>query len=127
MDNFNQAIVQLLGRAGGPMHIRLLIQPIIAIILAIRTGLRDARENTAPFLLEFVKNKAQRKVLINTALQDISKLMIMAFLFDSIYQLLVLKEFHLLQALIVTFVLAILPYVILRGLVTRLYRRYFVD
>lgn len=93
MDNFNQAIEQLLGRAGGPMHIRLLIQPIIAIILAIRAGLRDARENTAPFLLEFVKNKAQRKVLINTALQDIRKLMIMAFLFDSIYQLLFLRNF----------------------------------
>lgn len=39
------AIEQLLGRASGPLHIRLLIQPAIALVFAIHTGFRDAREN----------------------------------------------------------------------------------
>lgn len=41
---FSRAIEQLLGRASGPLHLRLVIQPIMATILAIRAGLRDARE-----------------------------------------------------------------------------------
>lgn len=122
MNEFSSAIDQLLRRASGPMHIRLIIQPIMAILLAIRAGLKDARENKTPFLWEFAKNKEQRKVLTNTMFKDLSKLMILAFLLDFVYQIIDLKSFSLLQALIVMFVLALLPYMLLRGLVTRLHR-----
>ncbi len=34
----------LLQRVGGPLHIRLLIMPLVVTYLAIRAGMRDARE-----------------------------------------------------------------------------------
>jgi hypothetical protein len=46
MDELHRAIGQLMERIGGPLSFRLLLQPIMAIALAIRAGVRDARENT---------------------------------------------------------------------------------
>jgi hypothetical protein len=34
----------LIGRTSGPMNFRLIIQPAVAIFIAIRAGLNDARE-----------------------------------------------------------------------------------
>ena len=40
----------LVGRWGGPMSFRFLIQPAVAILFAIRAGLKDARLDKPPFL-----------------------------------------------------------------------------
>lgn len=119
-DELSRAVDELLGRAGGPLRIRLLIQPTIAITLAILAGLRDVRENKPPFLWEFVRNAGQRRALIKKVWKDLGRLLVAAFIIDSLYQLIALTTFHLLQTLIVTFALALLPYIILRGLVTRI-------
>lgn len=124
INEVSRAVEQLLGRASGPLHFRLLIQPLISVTLAVRAGLRDAREGNPPFLWELVKNSKQRKWLIKTAWKDVGTLAIMAFSIDTLYQLIVLKTFYLLQSLIVMFVLALLPYLFLRGLVTRWARRH---
>lgn len=39
----------LLDRIEGPMKFRILIQPLMACILAVRAGLRDARAGRQPF------------------------------------------------------------------------------
>ena len=39
----------LIGRIGGPLTFRLIVQPAVAAIFAIRAGLRDAREGRAPY------------------------------------------------------------------------------
>jgi len=120
MDAVTRAIEQLLGRASGPLHLRLFIQPVIAIFFAIRTGLKDSRENNPPFLWDFTTHSSRRRDLTYSVWKDVGKLLLTAFLIDAIYQLVVLNSFYLLQALIVTFVLALLPYLIFRGIVTRL-------
>jgi hypothetical protein len=125
MDELSRAIEQLFGRLSGPMWFRFLMQPIVAITFAIRAGLRDARENKPAFLWEAVSNPAERKNLIHSAWKDIGKLLIVAFVLDCIYQYLVLKTFYLLQALIVACLLGIVPYIIFRGPVTRVFRRKF--
>jgi hypothetical protein len=122
MDELERAIQQLLGRASGPMHIRLFIQPVVAIVLAIRAGLRDARENRPAYLWDFFMNPAERRRLIDSGWKDIGRVMIAAFVIDALYQLIVFRSFYPLQALICAFVLALLPYILLRGPVTRLSR-----
>lgn len=124
VNEVNRAVGQLLGRASGPLHIRLWIQPAMAIAFAIHTGLRDAREHKPAFLWEVISNPTQRRALLYTAWKDIGMLIIIAFLVDLIYQLIMLNSFYLLQALIVTFVLAVLPYIIFRGIATRLASRF---
>ena len=123
IESFNRAISELLGRSSGPLHLRLLIQPTVASILAIKAGLRDAKEGNPPFLWNYVTESTQRAALRSSVWKDIGKLFIIATVLDLVYQYIVLKEFHLLQTLIVAVVVAVIPYCLVRGPVTRLMGR----
>ena len=57
------------------------------------------------------------------AIKDIGKVFLVAIVLDTTYQLWVLKSFHIGQLLIVAVVCAIVPYVLVRGPITRLARR----
>ena len=123
MEELSRAMEQLIGRLSGPMWFRFLMQPIVAIAIATRAGLRDARENKPAFLWEALRNRTDRKKLLHSAWKDLGKLLIVAFVLDCIYQFLVLNFFYLLQALVVAFLLGILPYILFRGPVTRVFRK----
>ncbi len=118
----NRAIEQLLGRASGPLHVRLLIQPIVATILAVRAGLRDSREGRPAFFWTVLTRPEERQILLHSGWKDIGKLFIVALLLDTLYQLIAFRGFYVVQALIVAVVIAVIPYTLLRGVVTRLTR-----
>jgi hypothetical protein len=115
-----RACQELLGRSSGPFHLRLILQPTMATLLAIRAGLRDARAGAPPFLVTFFTDRAERKRLVQSASKDIGKLFVIAIVLDVIYQFVELHAFRWLQTVIVVVVLAILPYTIVRSLVSRL-------
>ncbi|MGE5414086.1 MAG: hypothetical protein ACM3NW_07925 [Syntrophomonadaceae bacterium] len=52
---------ELIARAHGPMKIRLVLQPIMAALFAIRAGLRDIREGRPLCFSAFVRGKSERK------------------------------------------------------------------
>jgi Flp pilus assembly protein TadB len=112
------------GRVGGPLTLRLFIQPTVALILAIRAGLKDSREERMPYFWNVLFNAAHRKELVQDGWKDTAKLFTMACVLDVVYQLVVARWVYPLETLIVAIVLAILPYVISRGLVGRLARRW---
>ena len=114
---------ELLGRASGPLHFRLFVMPTVVTILAIRADLRDAREGRPALLGAFFTSPAERGRLLRSAIKDIGKVFLVAIVLDTTYQLWVLKSFHIGQLLIVTIVCAIVPYVLVRGPITRLARR----
>jgi hypothetical protein len=122
LETFNRAVEQLLGRASGPLHFRLVIQPILSILLAVRAGLKDAAQGNPPFLWTVLSKPAERKRLIKSGRKDIGKVFIVAVVLDTIYQVVVLHAFYPVQTLIVATVLALLPYSLLRGPVTRIAR-----
>ena len=122
---FNRAIEQLLGRASGPLHLRLVIQPIMASILAIRAGLKDAREGNPAFFWTILTSPEERQILIRSGWKDIGKLCIIAAILDGVYQLIVFREYLVVQTLIVVIVVAVIPYTLLRGAVTRIARGFF--
>jgi hypothetical protein len=99
------------------------MQPIMAMIIAIRAGVRDARENKPAFLAEVITNPTARRNLILSAFKQLMILLCIAIVLDVVYQVLVLKTFYLLQALIVAFVLGVVPYVLFRGPVRRILGR----
>ena len=115
-----RACQELLGRASGPFHLRLILQPTMATLLAIRAGLRDAKQGAPPFLFTFFTDHAERKRLIQSAWKDIGKLFVIAIVLDVIYQFVELHAFRWLQTIIVVLVLAILPYTIVRSIANRL-------
>jgi hypothetical protein len=110
----------MVGRSSGPMHLRLVIQPAVAGVLAIRAGLKDAREGRPAFLWAAITNAAYRPELLRQGVQDVGKVFVVAVVLDAVYQLIVLRGVFLLELLVVATVLAIVPYVLVRGPVSRL-------
>jgi hypothetical protein len=119
-----RAVGQLLGRAGGPMHVRLILQPTVAALLAIRAGRRDAHAGNPPFLWQLVSGSGQRVALLKSAWQDVGKVFIVAVVLDAAYQGFVLHSFYPLQTLVVAVAVALVPYLVLRGITTRIVRRF---
>lgn len=120
VDLVSTAIEQLLGRASGPLHVRLVMMPTVVTILAIRAHLRDVREERPTVLGAFATSPTERRRLLRSGLQDIGKVFIVACVLDTIYQLVVLRAFHPVQTLIVAVACAIVPYALIRGPVMRL-------
>ena len=123
LDSVQQAVDELLGRASGPLHFRLLMQPTVAAFLAVKAGLKDAREGQPAFLWEVVTNSDERRRLLQSAWKDVGKVFLLAVVLDVVYQLVALHAIRPLQTLLVAVVLALIPYLLLRGPVTRLARR----
>jgi len=120
-----RVLENLVARGGGPLSLRLIFQPTIATILAIRAGLRDGRQGAGPYLWNLLVTTERRKDLLRQGGKDVSKLFIMACLLDVIYQLIVVRWVYPLETLIIATSLAIVPYVLLRGIVGRLARRLY--
>lgn len=108
----------LVGRSDGPMSFRLLIQPAMAMIFAIRRGLRDTRAGRPPMLWAIISNPGERPELLRQGWKDVGTVFIVALILDSIYQVIVHKGIFTLELLITATVLAVIPYIIFRGLVT---------
>jgi hypothetical protein len=114
---------ELMGRAGGPMHFRLILQPLMACILASVAGLRDARARRTPFLWTLAADPDQRRSLLRQAWKDVGRIFLLAVVLDVIYSLIVLHRVAPLQTGLVAVVLAFVPYLLVRGIVTRLAAR----
>ena len=112
----------LIGRIGGPMSFRLLLQPATAFVFAIRDGLKDAREGRPAYFYSLFTEPENRRSLLREGFKAVSRIFAFAIVMDLIYQLTVLRWFYPLQALIVAIVLALLPYILLRGPVNRIAR-----
>ncbi len=111
---------QLAARVTGPMKFRLVFQPLMASFFAIRSGLADARAGRPPYLWTILSDSGQRTAMIKDGWKSIGKVFVFAMLLDVVYQIIELRFVYLGEVIIVAFVLAIMPYLILRGLVTRL-------
>jgi hypothetical protein len=114
----------LVGRVTGPLHFRLLFQPTIAAIFAIRAGIRDAREGDPAYLWTIFTQRAQARRLIKDGWKDIAKVFMMAMIIDAAYQLFTPRWFYPLEALIIAVALAVVPYLLIRGPTNRVARRW---
>jgi hypothetical protein len=108
------------GRIGGPMSLRLLLQPTIATVLAIRSGLADARAGKPAYLWTVLTNPEDRRDLLRSGWKSVAKVFTMAIVLDVVYQLIVNRWVYPLESIIVAFVLACIPYLLLRGPVNRI-------
>ena len=122
-DFFTRVSENLIGRVHGPMNARIFIQASVAALLAIRAGLRDAREGRPPFFWALAFNPDHRRELLRQGWKDIAKVFIAALVLDVIYQLKVVGMVYPGEAIVVAFLLAVVPYLLLRAPVTRLFSK----
>jgi len=124
MDDIWMRIMEnMVDRISGPMKFRLLLQPVMASIFAILSGLKDAKLGKPPFFWGLITDPAHRVDMIKDGWKSVGKVFVLALVLDVVYQIMVERFVYPGEALIVAFVLAIVPYLILRGLVTRLASR----
>ncbi len=111
----------LIDRISGPMNFRFILQPVMASIFAIVAGLKDAKAGKPPYFWSLLTGREARRVdSIKDGWKSIGKVIIVALVLDLAYQIIVLRFVYPAEAIIVAFVVVIAPYLILRGLITRL-------
>jgi hypothetical protein len=118
-DMLSRIAEDMVSRVTGPMKFRLVLQPLMATFFAFRDGLKDARAGRAPYFWYLLTDKDHRTEILRNGWRSFGKIFILALVLDAIYQLIAIHFFYPGEALIVAFVLAIVPYFVLRGIVTR--------
>jgi hypothetical protein len=109
-------------RPSGPVSFRFILQPSMAAIAAIHDGLRDARAGRAPYFMTVLRSRQERVGRLREGLDATSRIILLGLVMDVIYQVLTFKTFYPTEALIIALLLAFVPYVIIRGLVLRVWR-----
>lgn len=104
------------------MSFRLLVQPGVAIFFAVRAGLRDARLGKPSILCDLLSDPTTRQERFREVWKDVGTVFIVALVLDSIYQVIVQGGVFALELLITAAVLALVPYVVSRGLFTMIAR-----
>jgi len=112
----------LADRVSGPMQFRLVLQPLVASVYAVRDGLKDAKTGKSPYLWALISGSSHRLHIVKDGWKSVSTVFFMALAVDVVYQLIELRFVYPGEAVLVALVLAIVPYLIIRGLITRLAR-----
>ena len=112
----------LIGRTQGPMSFRFFLQPSMALLMALRDGVKDAKTGRRPYFWKIVNDPTARRESLREGLKATTRILILGVVMEIIYQYKVLGSFHLLEAINVILVLCFVPYLLLRGPINRIVR-----
>lgn len=124
LDFASRMWTDLLARPSGPYGFRLVVQPLVAVLLAVRDGIRDARTGRSPHFWSVMHDPPERTARVREALRATAKVGCVALALDVIYQLRVRGWVYPGEALGIALLLALVPYGAIRGPVDRLARRW---
>jgi len=119
-DIWARLVEDMAGRITGPMKFRLVLQPVMAAIFAIRSGLADARAGKPPYFWALFHDPSHRAEMVKDGWKSVGKVFVLAIVLDVVYQIIVRRFVYPGEAILTAFLLAIVPYLLLRGLVGRL-------
>jgi hypothetical protein len=109
-------------RISGPGRFRFILQPLIAVILGIRSGRSDALEGRPPYLFGILFLRDRRKDLLKSGFETVINLILMGILMDAVFQRIILGVSHPGAALVIGPLLILAPYTIARALTNRFSR-----
>ena len=118
---------EIAARPEGPMAFRFYLQPVMSIVYAIISGLKDAREHKPPYFWALFTDPQHRVELMRDGWKSVRNVFLLAIAMDLIYQIMVLKGLRPVEGLVISVVLAIVPYLLVRGPVNRLARTFDGD
>ena len=116
----SNAWTELVGRQSGPLHLRLLLQPVVATLLAVRAGRLDSQRGRSRTRGAMRPHPRKWQKCLLEAWRDVGTLFLVGLALDLVYQVIALHAIRVGHALIVAVVLAVVPYVIVRKLTTSL-------
>jgi hypothetical protein len=121
-DIFARAWDNLLGRLGGPLSFRFLIQPAVAALVGIVAGVRDAQAGRPAYFYAIFTDTAHRSDRLRECWGAVWRVFVVAAMLDIVYEIIVFKTIYPGETLIVAFSLAVVPYVVVRGPANRIAR-----
>lgn len=122
MGVLERILENLIARLDGPLHFRFIFQPLMATILGVVDGVRDARAGNPAYFWAVLSTPKSRGELVKKGWRSVGKVFILAIILDSVYQMEVHSTIYGGELLIVAVALAIVPYLIVRGPVNRIVR-----
>ncbi len=121
---FSRFWENLADRLHGPLTFRLILQPIMALSFAVRDGYRDALAGRPPYFWAVFTDPHHRRSLLAEGWKAVVRVYVLALIIDGVYQVMVFRWIYPIEALVVAFLLAFLPYLLTRGPVNRIVRLY---
>jgi hypothetical protein len=115
-----QFLEDLPRRFSGPGRLRFILQPLVAILLGVRSGLADAKSGQSPFIFALLFHAHKRKELLQSGMAAIGHVLALGILVDAAAQLLIYKRIYPGAALVVGPVVICFPYSVSRALTSRL-------
>lgn len=112
----------LLARPGGPFAFRLILQPLMAILFAVRDGYRDARTGRSPYAWTMLHDPGRRRGRLVEGVKATVKVVLLGVAIDTAYQFRVLGRFYPGEALGFALLLGFVPYLLIRGPADRVVR-----
>jgi len=121
MEEFSRLVIDpLVARLTGPMSFRFIMQPLFAVAL----GIRDARTDTAPFVVDLLFCPATRRALLAGAIRRIAMPIVIGVVLDAVAQHFIFGHVKAVGALIVGATIIGIPYSLARGITNRLVVRF---
>ena len=114
------------GRLSGPMTIRFYLQPTLALVAALKDGIRDARFGHKAFFWTAREDPALTRGRLREGLIATSQMVLIGLAMDTIYQFRQFDRFHPVEAVLMVLLLAVIPYFLFRWIVERVARRWVV-
>ena len=109
------------------MMFRFILQPTMAVIAAVRDGVKDARLGRTPYvwaLIHGVRGPEGRGARLWEGIISTARIVILGVVMDIIYQWRVLGTFYPVQSAVIAVLLAFVPYLLLRGPFERIARHW---
>jgi hypothetical protein len=104
---------------GGSFQLRLILQPLAAMLLGTRFGIRDAKRGDLPFFQALLRGEGKRAGLLGKAVRDAILPLTIAFVIDSIHM--INHRIHPLESIVVGGLLVFVPFLIVRALANRIW------
>lgn len=114
-DFFQQFINAIFLRLTGTLSLRFILQPVMALTFAVIDGIKDAKAGRPGYLWGLITDPGTRKEQLKSGWKSIGKVAIIAVILDLVYQFIDKDNVNWLGSLIAGVILAIVPYILLRG------------
>jgi len=123
-DALTRIASDLFGRLEGPLSFRFVLQPLMAMLYATRDGIQDARQGRAPYFWSILAGRSGRWALLREGEHAVARVIALGVVMDVIYQVIVFRWIYPFQLIVTVLLLAFVPYLLLRGPVSRIARHF---
>lgn len=122
MEYLQRFWTDIVGRTDGPMMFRFFLQPTMALLMALRDGIKDAKAGRKPYLAYLRDaDPDTRQRGWRDGVRAVTRILILGIAMDVIYQFKVFGGYRYpLETLLIAVLLAFVPYLLLRGPITRI-------